>query len=112
MDASETCTPGETRCPEAEDAETCGDDGHWMPTPCGPGEVCNPVSHAQQNFVVEVPLVGGGSQFVWTGDAWQTAPDGRLGHDPQVWIPLDFDANGVILPLARVDNFTLDVDAA
>lgn len=41
VDASETCTPGETRCPEAEDAETCGDDGRWMPTPCGPGEVCN-----------------------------------------------------------------------
>ena len=28
-------------------------------------------TRAQQNFVVEVPLEGGGLAFVWTGDRWQ-----------------------------------------
>jgi hypothetical protein len=27
---------------------------------------------------VQVPLAGGGVQFVWTGDRWQTAPDHLL----------------------------------
>jgi hypothetical protein len=34
----------------------------------GPGAVCNPVTQAQQNYVVRVPLAGGGEAYVWTGD--------------------------------------------
>lgn len=82
-----------------------------VPAQVGPGEVCDPISQAQQNAVVEVPLVGGGRQYVWTGDQWQQSPDGRLGHDPQVWLPLQFEANGDIAPLSWVDRFTLDIDA-
>ena len=33
----------------------------------GPGQVCNPVTQAQQNFVIEVPLANGSTAHVWTG---------------------------------------------
>jgi len=33
----------------------------------GPGQVCNPVTQAQQNYVVEVPLADGSVAYVWTG---------------------------------------------
>ena len=84
----------------------------WAQADCfgmGPGEVCNPVTQAQQNFVAKVPLADGSTKFVWTGDKWQTASDGLWGHDPQTWLPLEFDADGAILPLAWVDSFELDV---
>ena len=77
----------------------------------GPGAICNPVTQAQQNFVIQVPLVDGSVQLVWTGDRWQTAPDGKYDEQPQTWLPLTFD-NDAIVPLAYVDSFTLDVDVA
>jgi hypothetical protein len=77
----------------------------------GPGAICDPVTQAQQNFVIEVPLVGGATAFVWTGDRWQTSPDGEYDQQPQTWLPLTF-AGGTAQPLAYVDNFTLDVDVA
>ena len=40
---------------------------------------------SQQNFVMEVPGSSGQSQFVWTGDRWQQAPDGIKGHEGQYW---------------------------
>jgi hypothetical protein len=42
----------------------------WRQPSCftmGPGAICNPVTQAQQNFVVEVPLADGSSALVWTG---------------------------------------------
>jgi hypothetical protein len=33
----------------------------------GPGKVCNPVTQAQQNFVIQVPLANGSTAHVWTG---------------------------------------------
>ena len=36
----------------------------------GPGQVCNPVTQAQQNYVIEVPLANGSTAFIWTGDKW------------------------------------------
>jgi hypothetical protein len=75
----------------------------------GPGAICNPVTQAQQNFVMEVPLAGGGVAHVWTGDRWQQSPDGTYAEQPQTWLPLLFDDAGGIMPLAWVDNFTLDV---
>jgi len=77
----------------------------------GPGEVCNPVTQAQQNFVIEVPLADGSSSLVWTGDKWQTSPDGEYDEQPQTWLPLRF-AGDALLPLEFVDSFTLDVDVA
>ena len=74
----------------------------------GPGEVCNPVTQAQQNFVVEVPLANGSSTLVWTGDKWQQSPDKAFDKQPQTWLPLYF-AGDTLLPLRYVDNFTLDV---
>ena len=82
------------------------------PPQVGPGQVCNPISGAQGNFVIEMPLVDGGVQYVWTGDVWQTAPDHLLGHDPQVMFPLEFADNGDISPFVKVDSFVVDIDAA
>lgn len=78
----------------------------------GPGNICNPVSQAQQNFVIEVPLANGSSAWVWTGDRWQQSPDGTYAEQPQTWLPLYFDEAGGILPLQWVDEFTLDVAVA
>ena len=77
----------------------------------GPGDICNPVTQAQQNFVIEVPLAGGGSALVWTGDRWQQSPDGTYAQQPQTWLPLYFDGDA-IAQLQWVDTFQLDVDAA
>ena len=60
---------------------------------------------------MQVQTAGGGTQYVWTGDRWQTAPDGKWGHDFQTQLPLNFDdADGSIIPLEWVDTFELDVD--
>jgi len=76
----------------------------------GPGAICNPISQAQQNFVIEVPLVSGDTAFVWTGDKWQQSPDHMYDQQPQTWLPLVFDATtGNIQPFSYVGNFTLDV---
>lgn len=77
----------------------------------GPGNICDPVTQAQQNFVMEVPLEDGSTAFVWTGDRWQQSPNGRYDQQPQTWAPLTFDGDA-IAPLAFVDAFTLDVAAA
>ena len=76
----------------------------------GPGNICNPVSQAQQNFVIQVPLVSGDVAFIWTGDRWQQSPDGNYDEQPQTWFPLTFNGD-TILPLEWVDEFTLDIDA-
>lgn len=34
----------------------------------GPGAVCNPVTQAQQNYVITVPLANGSTAYIWTGD--------------------------------------------
>lgn len=76
----------------------------------GPGAVCNPVTQAQQNFVIQVPLVGGGTGFVWTGDKWQQSPNKMYDQQPQTWLPLTFNATGGLQQLQYVDTFSLDVD--
>lgn len=83
----------------------------WKQGSCfevGPGQPCDPVTQAQQNYVITVPLASGGSAFVWTGDVWQQAPDKTYAEQPQVWLPLEFDGDTAV-PLRRVDSFTLDV---
>jgi hypothetical protein len=55
--------------------------------------------------------VDGTTAFVWTGDKWQTSPNGKYDEQPQTWLPLSFDGD-TIQPLAYVDSFSLDVAAA
>eukprot|EP00039_Didymoeca_costata_P021218 m.343814 g.343814 ORF g.343814 m.343814 type:complete len:382 (-) comp23381_c0_seq1:31-1176(-) len=83
----------------------------WKQTTCfevGPGQVCNPVTQAQQNYVMQVPLANGSTAYIWTGDKWQQSPNGKFDEQPQTWLPLEFDGD-TILPLKYVDSFTLDV---
>lgn len=75
----------------------------------GPGNVCNPVTQAQQNYVIAIPLVGGQTAFVWTGDKWQQSPDHKYDQQPQTWLPLSFIGD-TLQSLQYVDEFTLDVD--
>jgi hypothetical protein len=77
----------------------------------GPGAVCNPVTQAQQNFVMQVPLATGGWALVWTGDRWQQAPNKMYDQQPQTWLPLMVNNDtGVPLQLQYVQQFTLDVE--
>jgi hypothetical protein len=46
---------------------------------------------------------------VWTGDKWQQSPDKKYDEQPQTWLPIEFDADGNMLPFKYVDTFTLDV---
>ena len=75
----------------------------------GPGAVCNPVTQAQQNYVITVPLSNGSTAYLWTGDKWQQSPDLKFDEQPQTWLPLSFDEEGNILPFKYVDRFELDI---
>ena len=66
-------------------------------------------THAQQNFVIQVPDSKGGVTFVWTGDLWQQAPDGIKGHEGQFWVPLHFTGNGTISKVNHISQFSFDV---
>jgi hypothetical protein len=44
--------------------------------------------------------------IMWLGDAWQQAPDGRKDHDPQWWVPLNFDRNGAVGTMTRQANWS------
>lgn len=83
------------------------------------------VTKAQQNFVITVPGAGGKSTFLWTGDRWQSAPDGLKDHDFQTWLPLEFTDTGagaaaegvegaaapaMIKQMVFQDTFTIDVE--
>lgn len=71
-------------------------------------QVCNPVTQAQQNYVITVPLADGTDAYIWTGDKWQQAPNQKYDEQPQTWLPLEFDGD-TLLPFKYVDTFTLDV---
>jgi hypothetical protein len=100
-------------------------DQHSLPLTArlSPGQGCNyhgaraaSVSRAQQNFVLPVHTPKG-VQYIWTGDRWMQAPDGKKAHEPQFWAPLQFDddddelgqADGTLRPLKWVDEFTIEV---
>ena len=51
------------------------------------------VPRAQQNFVIPVPGSEGETTYLWTGDRWQSAPDGLKDHDLQSWLPLEFESD-------------------
>ena len=55
------------------------------------------------------PVVPGceGGMLMWSGDAWQQAPDDRKQHDPQWWVPLCFNATGGIQSLQGKETWQL-----
>ena len=58
------------------------------------------LTKAQQNFVIQIAQPDGSTQFVWTGDRWQSAADGVKAHDMQYWSLIEFqEANGIDLPI-------------
>ena len=44
------------------------------------------VSRAQQNFVVPIVTSTGTTEYIWTGDRWMQATDGKKAHEPQYWV--------------------------
>ena len=48
-----------------------------------------------------------GGMVMWSGDAWQQAPDDRKEHDPQWWVPLCFNVDGVIGNLTAMKQWTV-----
>jgi len=83
--------------------------------PPTPGQGCQyadpkttSTTRSQQNFVIQVDTPTG-IEYVWTGDRWMQAPDGIKGHEPQFWVPLQFDSDGRIEKVQWVDEFTIDV---
>eukprot|EP00658_Telonema_sp_P-2_P036526 TRINITY_DN26402_c0_g1_i1.p1 TRINITY_DN26402_c0_g1~~TRINITY_DN26402_c0_g1_i1.p1 ORF type:complete len:177 (-),score=47.12 TRINITY_DN26402_c0_g1_i1:429-959(-) len=71
------------------------------------------LTKAQQNFVIQIPQPDGSRQFVWTGDRWESAPDGVKAHDLQYWSVLEFVPNGagIDLPVQFTweDEITINV---
>lgn len=70
------------------------------------------LTKAQQNFVIQIPQADGSTQYVWTGDRWQSAPDGDKAHDLQYWSVLQFqNVQGIDLPVqfAWQDEITINV---
>ena len=78
-----------------------------------PGQGCNyhnaiaaSVSRAQQKVVLPIHTKTG-TVYVWTGDRWMQAPDGKKAHEPQFWAPLSFEADGTLQPLKWVYSFQI-----
>jgi len=81
-----------------------------------PGQGCQYVDPAttsalksQQSDIFSVDLADGTSAVIWAGDRWQQSWDGLKGHDPQLWVPLEFREDGSIAPLRFLDNFMLPI---
>jgi Glycosyl hydrolases family 43 len=67
---------------------------------------------AQQTQIARLETTAGPA-YIWMGDRWGSAPDGRKGHDFQFWsAPLQFGQDGVIAPLAWVDSWQLQIEQA
>ncbi len=63
--------------------------------------------HSQSTYVVEV-AGGGSSSFLYLGDRWAGAYDGRVNDSTYVWQPISFPAND---QMSMSWNNTLDLDA-
>lgn len=61
------------------------------------------VTRSQQNSLIRLP----DGRIVWTGNRWGQAPDGIKGHEPQAWLPLEFNAAGAVLPMHWLDTWEL-----
>lgn len=65
-----------------------------------------PVIPAQQTWVTTISA-GDQSVYLWIGDRWGSNPDGSISHDFQFWSPLEFTADGRILPLKPLPQWTI-----
>jgi hypothetical protein len=61
---------------------------------------------AQQTDIFEF-LSASGSQYMWIGDRWQSAPDAIKAHDFTYWSPLAFDATGNVTAMTFTNQFQL-----
>lgn len=52
------------------------------------------------------------AQRVLVFDSWQHAPDGLKGHDPELWMPVEYAPTGGLLPLRPIDVWDLHVPNA
>ena len=80
-----------------------------LPLGCG-----RPVP-SQNNFVALVATASGAAEYLFMGDLWTTAPDGRKSHDLQYWQPLEFDDTSTppaVSALRWTDGFEIAVAGA
>lgn len=71
------------------------------------------LTKAQQNVVIQIPQPDGTTQYVWTGDRWQSAEDGVKAHDLQYWSVLKFQAQrnaGPDLPVQFSWEDTIEIN--
>jgi len=69
-------------------------------------EVSIPIIAAQETWVAKISA-SGQSAYVWIGDRWDSSPDGLIAHDFQFWCPLEFTADGHILPLKPIPQWNI-----
>ena len=50
-----------------------------------------------------------GTTRVLVFDRWQHAPDALKGHDPELWLPVEYTADGGLKPLRFVEAWLLNV---
>ena len=62
---------------------------------------------SQMFGVATISTRDGNEQHVYTGERYQTAPDGVFGHSFMYWQPLEYSATGVPQPLNWTDGFVL-----
>ena len=81
-----------------------------------PGGTCDfydrSLTRAQQNFVIQIGQPDGSTEYVWTGDRWQSAESGLKSEDLQYWAVLNWvTVGGIDLPkqLAWQDQITIHV---
>ena len=110
------CVPAATSAPTSPHASFLASLGVGVAAEPTPGQGCQYVDptttsalRSQQSDIFEVDVAGGGKAFIWAGDRWQQSWDGTKAHDPQLWVPIVFNADSSIAPLRWLDNFTLDI---
>jgi len=81
-----------------------------------PGQGCQYVNasttsslRSQQSDIFSVDLADGSTAWIFAGDRWQQSWDGTKAHDPQLWVPIVFNADNSIAPLRWLDNFSLPI---
>ena len=87
---------------------SCNDPGGGRPSECANAPHVVP---AQQSFVLQLP---NSSEWMWGGDIWGSAAetDGIKSHDTQTWLPFEFNAAGMPLPLRNLKTWELPLPAA
>ncbi|MEM8875410.1 MAG: family 43 glycosylhydrolase [Planctomycetota bacterium] len=94
-------------CPQGAGVEV-----YRSESPLGPYEFVADINRDDEGNVIipgqQTHMAQVGEQWMWLSDLWESRPDGIKGHDLQYWGPLEFDANGVLQRLRRVDEWNID----